>query len=102
LTITLQHYLVISSILLALGMFAVMTRRNGIAVLMGVELILNAANINLVAFSHFMTRFITGQVFAIFVIILAAAEAAVVLAIILALYSNLKVVDVDKADVMKG
>jgi NADH-quinone oxidoreductase subunit K len=100
--ISLEHYLVISAILLALGMFAVMTKRNGIAVLMGVELILNAANINLVAFSHFTTKFITGQVFAIFVIIMAAAEAAVVLAIILALYSNRQLIDVDQADAMKG
>jgi NADH-quinone oxidoreductase subunit K len=69
---------------------------------MGVELILNAANINLVAFSHFTTKFITGQVFAIFVIIMAAAEAAVVLAIILALYSNRQLIDVDQADAMKG
>ncbi len=100
--ISLEHYLVISAILLALGMFAVMTKRNGIAVLMGVELILNAANINLVAFSHFTTQFITGQMFAIFVIIMAAAEAAVVLAIILALYSNRQLVDVDQADAMRG
>jgi NADH-quinone oxidoreductase subunit K len=100
--IALEHYLVISSVLLALGLFAVMTKRNGIAVLMGVELILNAANINLVAFSHFTTKFIDGQVFAIFVIILAAAEAAVVLAIILALYQNRQLVDVDQADEMRG
>jgi len=100
--ITLQHYLVISAVLLSLGLFAVMTKRNGIAVLMGVELILNAANINLVAFSRFTTNFITGQVFAIFVIILAAAEAAVVLAIILALYANRHVVEIDQANAMKG
>jgi NADH-quinone oxidoreductase subunit K len=100
--IALEHYLVISSVLLAFGLFAVMTKRNGIAVLMGVELILNAANINLVAFSHFTTNFISGQIFAIFVIIMAAAEAAVVLAIILALYANLQIVDVDQANVMKG
>jgi NADH-quinone oxidoreductase subunit K len=100
--ITLEHYLVISAVLLALGLFAVMTKRNGIAVLMGIELILNAANINLVAFSRFTTHFITGQVFAIFVIILAAAEAAVVLAIILALYANRQVVEVDQANAMKG
>ncbi len=100
--IALEHYLVISSVLLALGLFAVMTKRNGIAVLMGVELILNAANINLVAFSHFTTKFIDGQVFAIFVIILAAAEAAVVLAIILALYQNRQLVDVDQANEMRG
>lgn len=100
--IALEHYLFVSSVLLALGIFAVMTKRNGIAVLMGVELILNAANINLVAFSHFTTNFIDGQVFAIFVIILAAAEAAVVLAIILALYQNRQLVDVDQADELRG
>jgi len=100
--IALEHYLVVSSVLLSLGLFAVMTKRNGIAVLMGVELILNAANINLVAFSHFTTKFLDGQVFAIFVIILAAAEAAVVLAIILALYQNRQIVDIDRANEMKG
>ena len=100
--ITIEHYLVISAILLSLGLFAVMTKRNGIAVLMGIELILNAANINLVAFSHFSTRFLSGQIFAIFVIILAAAEAAIVLAIILAMYANRQVVDIDLADTMKG
>jgi len=100
--ITLQHYMVISAILLAFGLFAVMTKRNGIAVLMGVELILNAANIDLIAFSRFTTSFIDGQVFAIFVIVLAAAEAAVVLAIILALYANRRIIDVDEANEMKG
>ncbi len=100
--ITLQHYLVISAVLFSLGLFAVMTRRNAVAVLMGIELILNAANINFVAFSRFSAGSLNGQVFAVFVIVLAAAEAAVALAIILALYYNLKTIYVDEADKLRG
>jgi NADH-quinone oxidoreductase subunit K len=100
--ITLEHFLVISAFLFSLGLFAVMTRRNAVAVLMGIELILNAANINFVAFSRYSAGALGGQVFAVFVIVLAAAEAAVALAIILALYYNLKTVYVDEADKLRG
>ncbi len=100
--IGLEHYLFISAILFSLGLFGVLTRRNAVSILMGIELILNAANLNFVAFSRFVTIGISGQLFAIFVIILAAAEAAVALAIILALYQNIKSISVDEADVMKG
>jgi len=100
--ITLQHYLVTGAVLFSLGLFAVMTRRNAIAVLMGIELILNAANINFVAFSKYSEGGLSGQVFSVFVIVLAAAEAAVALAIILALYYNLNTIYVDEADRMKG
>jgi NADH-quinone oxidoreductase subunit K len=100
--IGLEHYLFISAILFSLGLFGVLTRRNAVSILMGIELILNAANLNFVAFSRFVTIGISGQLFAIFVIILAAAEAAVALAIILALYQNIKSISVDEADVLKG
>jgi len=95
-------YLVLSAILFSLGIFAVISRRNAIAVLMGIELILNAANINFVAFSRFGTTNLDGQIFAIFVIIMAAAEAAVALAIVLNLYHNLKTVNVDDASTLRG
>ncbi len=100
--IGLEHYLFISALLFSLGLFGVLTRRNAVSILMGIELILNAANLNFVAFSRFVTIGISGQLFAIFVIILAAAEAAVALAIILALYQNIKSISVDEADVLKG
>ena len=79
----LSSYLIIGAILFSLGLFTVLTRRNAISVLMGVELILNSANINYVAFSHFGSGNADGQIYAIFVIMLAAAEAAVGLAIVL-------------------
>ena len=100
--IDLEHYLFISAILFSLGLFGVLARRNAVGILMGIELILNAANLNFVAFSRFVTTGISGQLFAVFVIILAAAEAAVALAIILALYQNIKSISVDEAEVLKG
>jgi NADH-quinone oxidoreductase subunit K len=101
LKVGLEHYIVISGVLFVLGLLCVITRRNAVGVLMGVELILNAANINFVAFSHYITGAIGGQVFAIFVIMLAAAEAAVALAIAIAIYNNFKTIIVDEADTMK-
>tara|TARA_Y100001968_G_C19119730_1_gene601414 strand:- start:107 stop:418 length:312 start_codon:yes stop_codon:yes gene_type:complete len=99
----LSTYLIISAILFSLGIYGVMTRRNAVAILMGIELILNSANLNFVAFNRFsgMER-LEGQVFSIFVIVLAAAEAAIALAIIINLYKNLNTVDVDEADTLKG
>ena len=96
--ITLQHFLVIGAMLFCLGILAVTTRRNAISVLMGVELILNGANLNLVAFSRFSASGIDGQVFAVFAIVLAAAEAAVALAIVLNIYRNHQMVNVDRLD----
>ena len=98
-----EPYLFASSILFVLGIFAVITRKNAVAILMGIELILNSANLNFVAFNRFsgMER-LEGQVFSIFVIVLAAAEAAIALAIIINLYKNLNTVDVDEADSLKG
>ena len=97
----LNNYLYISAVLFSLGTFAVMTRRNGIAVLMGVELILNAANLNFVAFSRFGGMNMDGHIFSLFVIVLAAAEAAVALAIVINIYNNLHTINVDDAAMMK-
>jgi len=98
----LEVYLLVGAVLFVLGLFAVITRKNAIAVLMGVELILNAANINFVAFSRFSSTSLDGHIFAIFVIIMAAAEAAVALAIVLNIYNNLKTVNVDEASSLRG
>lgn len=98
---TLQVYLILAAILFSLGMFAVMTRRNAIAVLMGIELILNAANLNFIAFARFGGMNITGHIFALFVIVLAAAEVAVALAIIINLYQNFNSINVDEAQQLK-
>jgi NADH-quinone oxidoreductase subunit K len=100
-TIGLQPYLVIAAILFGLGLFCVVTRKNAVGILMGIELILNAANINFVAFNRFQGGALTGQVFAAFVIVLAAAEAAVGLAIILGIYQNLRSIDVTRADALR-
>ena len=97
----LQNYLLVSAILFSLGLFAVITRRNAVAILMGVELILNSANINFVAFSRFGGMNFSGHVFALFVIIMAAAEAAVALAIIINLYNNYQSINVDEASQLK-
>jgi NADH-quinone oxidoreductase subunit K len=100
--IGLSHYLIISAALFSLGIMAVMTRKNAVNMLMGIELILNSANINLVAFSRFSSANLDGQLFAIFIIVIAAAEAAVGLAIVLSMYRLLKSVNLDKADTLKG
>jgi NADH-quinone oxidoreductase subunit K len=95
------HFLILSGLLFSFGLFAVLTRRNGIMVLMGVELILNAANINFIAFSRYVTTSLDGHVVAIFVIILAAAEAAIMLAIVLNIYQNFNTVNVDEINQLK-
>jgi len=100
--IGLSHYLIISAALFSLGIMAVMTRKNAVNMLMGIELILNSADINLVAFSRFSSANLDGQLFAIFIIVIAAAEAAVGLAIVLSMYRLLKSVNLDKADTLKG
>lgn len=99
--ITLTHFLLISAILFSLGVYAVITRRNAIMVLMGIELILNSANINFLAFSRYGGLNIEGQMAAIFVIILAAAEAAVALAIVLNIYKRFNTVNVDEISILK-
>ena len=100
--IGLGHYLVISAALFSLGIMAVFTRKNAVNVLMGVELILNSANLNLVAFSRYSAGNLDGQIFAIFIIVVAAAEAAVALAIVLSMYRIIKSVNLDQADTLKG
>lgn len=100
-TVGLNHFLIVSSILFCLGIFGIVTRKNAIMVLMGVELILNAANINFVAFSRYGNFGYNGQLMALFVIILAAAEAAIALAIVLNIYKTFATVNVDEIDRMK-
>lgn len=100
--IGLQHYLILSAILFSIGLYGVLAKRNAVIVLMCVELMLNAVNITLVAFSRYVVpAMLTGQVFAIFVIVVAAAEAAVGLAIILAIYRGFEDIDVSKIDLLK-
>ncbi len=102
-SIGLAHYLVLGAVLFACGLATIITKRNAIGILMGVELVLNAANINFVAFARYSTAFrLEGQIFALMVIVLAAGEAAVALAIILNFYNNHATVDVDKAEDLKG
>ena len=98
---SLQIYLILAAILFSLGLFAVITRRNAIAVLMGVELILNGANLNFIAFARFGGMNISGHIFALFVIVLAAAEVAVALAIIINIYQNFNSINVDEAQDLK-
>ena len=98
----LEHMLVLSAVIFCAGVYTILTRKNAVSILMGVELVLNAANINFVAFSQY-TRIggVHGNVFVIFVLLLAAAEAAVALAIIIGIYQNFGRVDVDQADQMR-
>lgn len=95
------HFLVLSAILFGLGLFAIITRRNAVLVLMGVELVLNSANINFVAFSKYNNLNIDGHIAAIFVIMLAAIEVAVALAIVLNIYQNYKHINIDEFDKLK-
>src|SRR5512133_3354778 len=101
LQVSLPHFLVVGALLFALGLVTVSTRKNAVGILMGVELLLNAANVNFVAFNRYVVGGISGQVFALFVIVLAAAEAAVGLAIVLAIFQTFKTIDVRAADVMR-
>jgi NADH-quinone oxidoreductase subunit K len=100
--ITLNSYLAVTAILFALGLYNVMTRKNAVGLLMGVELILNAASINFVAFSHFNGNHVGGNVFSLFLIVLAAAEAAVALAIVVSLYKQFGTINAGEADSLKG
>lgn len=100
--IGLQHYLLLSAALFALGLLGVLTRRNAVHVLMGVELILNSANLNLVAFARYGPGQLSGQVFAVFVIVVAAAEVAVALAIVLTMYRLRRTPNLDAADGLRG
>jgi NADH-quinone oxidoreductase subunit K len=106
--ISLTHFLVVGALLFTFGLLTVSTRRNAVGVLMGVELILNGANVNFVAFNRYVASAgtqpldaVSGQVFSLFVIVLAAAEAAVGLAIVLAIFQTFKSIDVRAADLMR-
>jgi NADH-quinone oxidoreductase subunit K len=99
--IGLNHFLIISVLLFAMGIFGIITRRNAVMVLMGIELILNAANINFIAFAKYGNFGYNGQVMALFVIVLAAAEAAIALAIVLNIYKTFSTVNVDEIDRLK-
>ncbi len=96
-----SHYLVLSTIVFTIGVVGVLTRRNVIIILMSIELMLNSVNLNLVAFSDRLQD-LSGQVFAVFVITVAAAEAAVGLGIVIALFSNKETVNVDEIDLLRG
>jgi NADH-quinone oxidoreductase subunit K len=100
-SVGLPHFLTVGAMLFSLGILAVMTRRNAVGILMGVELILNAANVNFVAFARYVQHGIDGHVIAAFVIVLAAAEAAVALAIVLAMFRNFGTVHVDTVNHLK-
>lgn len=100
--ISLESYLVVAAALFSLGLYGILTRKNAVNVLMSIELIFNSANINLIAFSRYVTGDTEGQVFALFVIVIAACEAAVALAIIMSLYRILKGVELTDASALKG
>jgi NADH:ubiquinone oxidoreductase subunit K len=100
--IGLQHYLVLSAIIFSAGILCMVTKRNAIGILIGIELSLNAANINLIAFSKYQAGSLDGQVVALFVILLAAAEAAIGIAIFMNFYSTVRTIDVDRGDELRG
>jgi len=98
----LTHYLAVSTMLFCIGLYGVLTRRNAVAILMGIELMLNASNINLVAFNRYVAPgAVGGQTFALVIITLAACEAAVGLALVMAAYRSLETIHVDEINVMK-
>ena len=97
----LNYFLILSAFLFCTGVYGVLARRNGVLVLMSVELMLNAVNINLIAFSAYV-KDVGGQIFSLFVITIAAAEVGVGLAIVLLIHRNLRSPDLDKIDQLKG
>jgi len=99
--VQLAHFLILSAILFTLGLYGIVTRRNAILVLMGLELVLNAANLNLIAFARYGGLNLDGQVAAVFVIILAAAEAAIALAIVLNIFHRFQTINVDEVSSLK-
>jgi NADH:ubiquinone oxidoreductase subunit K len=101
--ISLHHFLIVSMLLLGAGVGTMLTKRNAIGILIGVELVINAAGINFVAFNQYLwNNALDGVMFALFIIVLAAAEAAVALAIFLNFYNNFSSIDVERADNLKG
>ena len=101
-SVGLDQYLVLSAVLFCIGLFGVLTQRNVIKIIMCIEIMLNAVNISLIAFSQYVTPVIlTGQLFAIFVMVVAAAEVAVGIAIIFAVYRNQESVDIENFNILK-
>lgn len=94
--IGLLHYLTVSAVLFGFGLFCILTRRHAVGILLGVELILNAAALNFIAFEHHVAGGITGQIFTVFIICLAASEAAIALAIVLRVYRQHKTITADQ------
>jgi NADH-quinone oxidoreductase subunit K len=99
--IAIQNYLVIGALLFSIGFAVTVTKRNAILILMGIELMLNAVNLNLVAFSQYDPNHLQGQMFALFIIVIAAAEVTVALAIILKIYDYFKNLDLDEINSLK-
>ncbi|MDZ7935301.1 MAG: NADH-quinone oxidoreductase subunit NuoK [Emticicia sp.] len=99
--IAIQNYLVISALLFSIGLAVAVTKRNAILILMGIELMLNAVNLNLVAFSQYDPNRLQGQMFALFIMVVAAAEVTVALAIILKIYDYFKNLDLDEINSLK-
>jgi NADH:ubiquinone oxidoreductase subunit K len=97
----LNQFLLLAAVLFSFGVYGVLARKNGVLVLMSIELMLNAVNINLIAFGAFRNN-VVGQVFALFVITIAAAEVAIGLAIVLVIFRNRADIDLDEVDLMKG
>ena len=101
-SVGLEHYIVLSAVLFAIGLYGALAKRNAIAIMLSIEIMLNAVNIAMVAFSRYITPLmLTGQVFAIFIMVVAAAEAAVGLAIIMAIYRGRNTIDPTEIDLMK-
>ncbi len=101
-TIGLEHYLILSTVLFSIGLYGALAKRSAIVILMCIELMLNAVNIVMVAFSGYVVPgLLTGHVFAIFIMVVAAAEAAVGLAIIMAIYRSRETIDATQIDLMK-
>lgn len=100
--VSLVHYLSVSAVLFGFGLLTVMTRKNAVGILLGVELILNAAALNFVAFDHFVAGGVDGQIFTVFIIVLAASEAAIALAIVLTVFRNYRTIDADRLTSLKG
>jgi NADH:ubiquinone oxidoreductase subunit K len=106
--ITLTHYLILSALIFSIGLFGALAKRNAVAILMSIEIMFNAVNVSLLAFSRYrlvpetnLANGLNGQVLALFIIAVAAAEAAVALAIILAIYRGRRTVNVDQVDLLK-
>ena len=100
--IGITHYLIVSAFVFCTGVMTMTLKRNAIGILIGAELILNAANLNFVAFARYRVGGLDGSIAAVFVIVLAAAEAAIALAIFLNFYNNYATIDTDRADTTKG